>query len=258
MKLYLPFLLIVLLSGCGQTTTALTSVNEPIQKEVMSSESPEVKEDEQTTTETPNDLEADLSMYAQWAIDEETLQYNLVRSPDLVDCASVLGGQTGGGDLLSTLIVDTATRDMLNLDVYSVEYIKSLEKNIAQKSQQLYKQNFYAFFICHLGDGVDVVAGYLNFSNEITSSYKIGEEPTLAIVNNGAVTLYQDIQLINNTATGAEVEACTPELVDNAIKWTCFEGLIHEGDYSVGSSLKEWTIPLDGGTVSARDYELLD
>lgn len=210
-----------------------------------------------------NDNEENLqdpSVYEQWAINEQALSYYLVTNRDWADCVSMIAGQTDGGDLLSTLIVDTATRDKVLLDTYSVDYLKQLEKKIAVKTQERFQQNFYAFFVCHLGEGIDIAAGYQYFIEHNADSKKFdpffeGKQPTLALVNNDEVTLYQDIRLINNTATGAEVEACSPELLSDAVRWRCFLGLVHDDEGTTGSWLKEWDISLTNGEVTSREYQ---
>jgi hypothetical protein len=122
-----------------------------------------------------------------------------------------------------------------------------------------------------LGDGVDVATGVLwpqGKSNVLmTDAYDLEHYKdkgydraygtgALVIVHDNTVSLYKDIQTYNNTATGAEVYACKGALKGKNVLWSCFLGLHSNADDTVidGSYMAEWTIPLDGGKVTKREY----
>lgn len=193
------------------------------------------------------------SVYQQWVIPSDTVEYNLVSSPTVSkDCGFMLSGYTAGGDLLSTLIVDEQARSILDLQVFTPEYLIELERSIVHETQTQFSQDFYAFYVCHLSDEIDIAAGY-----QSVPSYGLGDAPTLAIRQKGHISLYQDIQLIDQTATGAESSVCDAELEDDRLLWTCFLGFEMSNGVIAAQQMREWTIPLSNQReVSVRDFSL--
>jgi|GEM_PF-3467165 len=214
--------------------------------------------------------------YKQWMLSPEIISENMVdwstMNRDLTDCYGLMNGNNDGGDLLSTIIADDATRTQLRLKVYTPEYVMALENKIVAFTHKKDNADFYASSVCHLGNGVDIATGGLwpqgqktitDADKEVTDKENAMKglprppEPksSLIIVNNNDVLEYNDIQLMNNTATGAETYPCGGTLKGSNILWNCFLGLEgNDKDGVTGSSMEEWTIPLDGGKVTTRKY----
>jgi len=186
------------------------------------------------------------------------------------DCVGLWNGETYGGDLLSTMIVDDGARSVMNLKLYTPEYVYNLENKIVDMTHEDYSADLYAFKVCHLGPELDVVAGGTwpmgesniiqdgKFKGEI--DFDFPEEALLIIVNGDEILTYDDIKLIDNTATGAESAPCSAKLEDeDTVLWSCFMGLHAEDGYVTGSDMKYWSIPLDGSEPTVwEDTEYLD
>jgi len=216
------------------------------------------------------DLGDSLSSYNKWKLPQQIVEnnFNYFRDDSTKDdCVGLENGITGGGDLLSTLIVDNAARDTIKLEAYSSDYVIKLEKAIANGAKEKYNSDFYAFKVCHLSDNVDAVAGILwptgkstlqtdgKFEGDVVFGF--GDNRVIAVVKDFFPVFFDDVQTLNNTATGGEVMPCGSKLSDDGqnVLWTCFRGLYHNTEESVdGSNMTEWILPIDGGATTKRDY----
>lgn len=213
--------------------------------------------------------------YKKWTLSPEILAKNSAdwRILNQTDCVGLFNGRTEGGDLLSSMIADhEKMAGLTNLKTFTADYVLKLENSIVAYANKKYDKDFYAFSVCHLADGIDVVAGDLwpkgeqvatlaekekmsNAGLEANIKKNAAKGAGLMIVNNGKVMGYDDIQLISNTATGAEASPCKGKLVGKAVVWACFQGLHGDSKNGIdGSKMAEWTIPLDGGKVVKREY----
>ncbi|OGJ45357.1 hypothetical protein A2272_02850 [Candidatus Peregrinibacteria bacterium RIFOXYA12_FULL_33_12] len=213
--------------------------------------------------------------YSLWAITGDSLIYNIwnqvneSKNGKDMDCVDVINGDTGGGDLLSTLIVNDEARAKLNLNIYTKDYLKNLEVNVVNFTISEYDSDFYAFNICNLADDIDVIAGYRypkNKNSKVTETQttypkgsSIGDEnedfkdkPILIVKNKENIFAYENIKLLDNTATGAEVTPCQASIEGENIKWSCFESMYRENGELKGSNIKYWLIPLDGGSPEEK------
>lgn len=254
-------------SVAKEETASILIVPTQQSEEVVSTETQEVVTKE---AETVKLVAAD---YKKWMLSPDILDANIFdwQNRSEADCFDTMNGSIDGGDLLSTLIADDGTRSKLKLDVYTSDYVMGLEKKVVNFTHTKEKSDFYASSVCHLGDGVDVLTGVLwpqgksnvymtdayNSEHYKDKDYDRAEGTgALVVVHNDTVSLYKDIQTYNNTATGAEVYACKGAIKGKNILWSCFQGLHSNTDDTVidGSYIAEWTIPLDGGKVTKREY----
>lgn len=202
--------------------------------------------------------------YKDWFIPKDIIQSNSFDhfggNENKTDCVGLYNGSTGGGDLLSTIIADADARALMTLKTYTPDYAKKLEGKISEFTLNNSQEDFYAFYVCHLKDNVDVAAGYLwphlksttlqegKFTG--TLDPKFGDKNALFVLTYNNIHFYDNIQLLDNTATGAEVYPCGAELAGNQIIWDCFTGLNHDPkDGVVGSNFKKWQINLKDGSV---------
>jgi hypothetical protein len=196
--------------------------------------------------------------------EESFLQYLLWPYFDFdvprTDCLGMKGGETYGGDLLSTLIVNDKVRalSLVRLKVYSKDYLKALEKKAATYTQSTEKSDFYAFSVCNLGKDYDVMAGYLWPAGQKTTSEKLDDaQKILLLANKDKVYGFKDIQTIDKTATGGEVGPCTPLLKNGNLEWTCFTGLGQEpngqGAEKTFGQYRNWQISPDGKILKTWD-----
>ena len=182
--------------------------------------------------------------------------YNLSGSSGR-DCISVNSAYATGGDLLSSLAGDDGLRGAVDLKNYSPRYVLNLKKQINLYTEREYGRNLFAFHVCNLDSGLDLVAGYLwsgtsspYFINSdmIKVKDEFFNEPILVLVNKGAVIEIKDVQSFGANGTGGETGPCDAKLsADNTIAWDCFGGL---GDEAVSNStygkVNHWQIGLDG------------
>lgn len=263
------FFISLLISGCQQAQAPeAPPMDEHVTREpVVIDQTPEVEpgdiprhstdQEDSPFDEVPphaTDLEEptfDVSAYQQWILPQDTLEWNrgnflMDHDKELgrVDCVDLENGSTGGGDLLSTLIADPVARAMMNLSLYSPEYVRDLEKRLVEAVGD----SFYASMVCHLGEGIDVIGGSIGGDVEFHAGDGTGL--SLAVSRPNGVDIFHDIQLYNQTATGGEVNACTGELSGDEILWTCFMGFVFSEDDSIEyESSKTWIIYDNGDPV---------
>jgi len=187
-------------------------------------------------------------IYKQWEIEFPSDNYYGFEGYASSDCIGMANGQTYGGDLLSSLIVNKKMRAQMDLDIYTPEYIQSLEKKLAEFSQYRYSSDFYAFYVCHLDEGLDLAAGYFWPHGAKANKLLSYEERNLLVVNEEDVYEVYNVEIMHKTATGAEVYPCSAELINGRIKWSCFMGLALDEDdeYVIGSNYEYWTISVYG------------
>lgn len=199
---------------------------------------------------------ADYSTYAQWVVPADKLKNVLTMEGE--DCVSVDSGYTYGGDLLSTMIASADARALMNLNVYTQAYVKSLEGKIVAQTHAKWSKDFYAFYVCHLMENVDVVAGFIfpqgqSATAGVTENYGFGklnyDDRALALVHGDKAFLYaeNEVRTIGNTATGAEPPICTGEAIMNGVLWKCFMGLhMDANDNPDGETWGFYNLMLDG------------
>lgn len=90
------------------------------------------------------------------------------------DCLGILGGKTLGGDLLTTFVDDGRFKEAIEyhyansrgitsspFTYYTTSYIKKIQDITTNFIKIKYHTNFYSYYVCHLGESLDVVAGSL-------------------------------------------------------------------------------------------------
>ncbi len=248
------------ITGCSFSFNASTDTK--AQPPVVNTVSSTPSETANKTSKTPID-------YAQWAlpknvIDSNFREYKGPNDKPNYDCLGLYNGDTGpnGGDLLSTLISDSESRKLMDLKIYTPEYITSLEKKIANYTHANYQADYYAFKVCHLSDGIDVLAGYLwpqnlarhddtlKFPNVWETTNK---KALVVVVNHDQTYGYQNLRVLGNTVTGAEVPPCSATLQGDAIDWDCFNHVDFSNGIDEAKNYSDhWLLPLNGGTPKVQ------
>jgi hypothetical protein len=253
MKLFIFFITLCLFGfGCGQVQT----ISQPIST-VSPSEKVEEKnqEVEKTAVDSGNN-----SVYEKWAIHDENILR--VRKDDRLnwtdeerkqnkpkgfqaefanyeqDCVALDSTQIGRGDLLSTMIVNDAFRNRLNLSVYNPAYLKKIEKQFAQFTQSTYKKDFFAYQLCHLDKNIDIASG---------------DKGVLLLYNSTVVEMEMEgVRRFNQSVTGAEVYPCSVRKEKEFIIWSCSVGYnFSEGKYTH----KDWQFDLSGKLIGVKEIE---
>lgn len=229
--------------------------------ETQQTTTPETQQPTQQATagQTQETTTLTLRDYKKWMLSAAIIEENIADWENWgeQDCYGLMNGVNGGGDLLSTLIADNDTRAKLDLKAYTPEYVMALEKKIVGYTHRQYSNDFYAISVCHLGKGIDAVTGILWPQGKAMPTQPYGthlSKDALIIVNNNDVMSYEDIQTLNNTATGAEVYPCSGKIEKQNVLWSCFQGLHIDKDNVTGANMAEWKIPLDGGKITKREY----
>ena len=198
----------------------------------------------------------------------EADEYNII-SNSASDCVSVYSRYTAGGDLLSSLAGDKGFRCAVSLDIFSPQYVQALKEKVNQYTENKYNKNLFAYHVCNLQNGFDVVAGFL-WSNTTSPYYieevkspnsdrapykRIGEKvdfsknPVLLLINKNGVHELKDVQNFGATATGGETGPCEATLnKDNTILWKCFAGLVHVDGGAHGFDAY-WLLSYDGDII---------
>lgn len=230
------------------------------------------------TLQVPNtqtheeEVKGPYSAYAEWAIPDENLLYDgedpeFVGMHERIDCISMWSANTGGGDLLSSLIVNDKLRSILFLNKYSKPYLASLEYDLVTHADK----DVYAVSVCAIEDEVDAVIAYLLPRGEelmyTPEQYKMhrlktgedyverGEWALIVRHPEGIATLF-DVQTYNKTATGGEVSPCDMSVKENTLTIDCFITLVR-GDNVIGASSnyeKTHFNLLTGEKISSEEY----
>ena len=252
MKKVFLFVFLLLLAGCGQTIppaipTPTTTVPATDQLTITPTQ-PENNQPEKVL---------DLNIYKKWKLPQRVVSANqsYFKDSGVSDCIGLENGFVDGGDLLSTLIIDSDARKLMNLKAYSSEYVLKLENAVVKASHEKYSSDLYAFSVCHLSDNVDIVAGILWPTGKSSTDSSFGERKILVLVNNFSPVFFENVSTLNKTATGAGVMPCSATLSANQnVLWSCFTGLHFNGSQVDGSKMTEWTLSLIGGIPLKRDY----
>ncbi len=200
--------------------------------------------------------------YNKWAfpdIDAPGFQDCLARAEGQGDCVGVENGNTCGGDLLSSLIVNDVNRSQLTLKKYTKDYLVDLEGKIAKYTQTNYKSDFYAVSACNLDDGMDLSIGYYwpqgkEIKNKGSYTSVLTGDMHLLLADTAGVREISDVQYFDKSATGAGTLPCSGKLVEGNIQWSCFMGLEPDKNGDMGSSVKYWLIsPSDGKVIKTWD-----
>lgn len=220
-------------------------------------------EDESTDTTDDTDTEQESNFikdYQNSKIPQQTIDASLV---DLgtngpTDCFEMYNGDTGGGDLLSTLIVSDELQRNLKINNYRPPYLEELEQKVTSSVHTQFNSDLYAFKVCHLGNNSDIIAGHLwpkgqspivqegTFSG--TPNPNFGIKRALAIRYGDKVNVYDNIKVLDNTATGAEVTPCSATSEENGVRWKCFVGMEKDPNGNViGNRVKEYLFSFEGG-----------
>jgi len=191
--------------------------------------------------------------YSQWFLPE----YAYVEDYG-TDCVGVMSGWTYGGDLLSSLIADPATRAKVSLNLYTPDYLKNLEKAVVEQTHAKWDKDFYAHYVCNLGESGNILAGYLypKGLSATEGAYEYAEtgnlstdDMVLVSMHGDEIDFYQDMRLIGNTATGAEPPICTASAIEDGFMWSCFLGLHWENDEIINGADMEYTNILFDGSA---------
>lgn len=179
------------------------------------------------------------------------------------DCIIMQNCDTEGGDLLSSLVYDDEFRNKLPLKKYTKDYLTNLKQKIDDYSKSKMSSDLFAAKVCNVGDGIDVVSGYLwpidqsRYEEEgkfVGNLKAIRENPAVFLIKDSKVVSYEDIQICSHTATGGESYPCGAKLVDNKIEYSCFMVLAHaENGDVVGSEMKYWSLDFEGSKPEAQE-----
>lgn len=211
---------------------------------------------------TPESQEGRLIPHNQFS---STLIY--ANGYERADCVGLDNADPSGGDLLTTLADDQAVRAQLQLKALTPEYARGLHVSIIAATSKE-GNDFYAHYVCHLADGVDLVAGrrwpqgastgYDTANSRYVTDFEAAKKE-LVLVKAGGARFFTDIQVQDGNATGGETSPCLATLEGKKIRWTCFQGLHFKGrepNQSTIESYQDWLLPLDGGAVIAgKPYE---
>ena len=188
--------------------------------------------------------------------------YNLTE-PKNTDCVAVYSKYTSGGDLLSSLEKNQTMRSLVPLQKFSPEYITEIKTKVNQYTINQYQKNLFAFYVCNLQDGIDLVAGhlwlntktpyyiqddYIQVANELSDSPL--ENQVLLLINKNKVHELKNVQNFTNTATGDETEPCDAKLnSNNILEWRCFAELEESEDNMIYEKYNNWLIGLNGEII---------
>ncbi|MFA6486360.1 MAG: hypothetical protein WCT40_03270 [Candidatus Magasanikbacteria bacterium] len=199
---------------------------------------------------------------------DDWLQFYIAPSTK-IDCVGVENANTLGGDLLSSLAGSDLLRSMVSLKIYTSQYIKNLKDQVNLFTQKSYDQNMFAYHVCNLKNGMDIVVGSLWSSTtspyyiegkSIVVSEEFYQNSIVLLVNENGTHEIRDIQESTKTATGGETGPCDVALnQDNTISWQCFAGLGQDDkNNSTYGKYANWTLSYDGQVIKTwqtRDNE---
>ncbi len=191
------------------------------------------------------------ALYEQWSMKSDMGYYD-VNDYERDDCMGMWNGNNHDGDLLSSLIADGDFRSLRSLDRYTPAYVMGLENRVAGYTKAEHDADFYAFYTCNFGDGIDLVAGYYNPAGTVYQFEWEGltdSNRKLLLVNGNDVHEFPNVRTLDNTLTGGEVSPCTAEETRSAISWSCMIGptIGDDGDVSwEGMRKREYILGFDG------------
>lgn len=238
MNIKLVAILFLMVSALGAGCATKSSVTVPLAKEVQPIA---------TVSETQ---EKSLMSFDSLLIPMEAEEFGAMTATyDRDDCVGMLNGDTKYGDLLYTLSVDDDMRSVLPLRALTKEYVRGLHDTIYRVSSK----QFYAFYVCHLDEHTDVLAGDFwphdwnvreamspEFMKTFYKTHSVDELPKpeskLIIIQDQNIyeydgfdfTTMKGIPLQNSTATGGETAPCNAQLEQGKLAWKCFMGLNFE------------------------------
>ena len=199
--------------------------------------------------------ENEREQYKKWSLSNNNFS-SLYFDYGQYDCLWFTSDFSGSWDLLSSLIIDQKFRDEMSgkqdldndwnyepnptsLKVYTPEYILNLDKTLAKKL----KKNFYARYVCHIGDNTDIIAGSYKSAARISN---------VLILRNGnnVFILPKKIQIYGNSYTWGDVEHCKASMEDkNNITWRCWLGFLRDKSGVIWDQSKVYTIWLKNGKL---------
>lgn len=200
---------------------------------------------------------------------------------DRNDCIGFHAGSTNGGDLLTTLIQDKEIYHTLSalpafgkekdqqtthFDIYTPAYLTSLHTRANTFIQKKYDQDLYSYYVCHLGPGLDIVAGnrwfastspyYYDDIRGVTTVKRFENSPVVLLLQSSTIHSFIGLQTIDQTQTGGDyIYPCQAALQNEQITWTCSAGR-HDcpNGVSVGKEMS-WTLSLNG--VPSKPKEII-
>lgn len=200
----------------------------------------------------PTSTVTNIELYKQWAYPANSKVF--VEQFDKVDTVGVEYPEYDNADLLSSLIVGgknlhTYNEGALNLAAYTREYLISLERDFARYTQANNNGDFYAAYVTHLSDGIDVASGKVGL--------KRSGSPGIALlrVNGRVYELENPPRIFNRSATGAGVYSCLASLKNKEILWTCFDGFdANKTSGEMEALMIETRYSLTGKKIATREY----
>ncbi len=186
------------------------------------------------------------------------------------DCVGVENGYTFGGDLLNSLAGDEKAQQKVKLSVFSSSYLSSLRARLDKYIATHYSSNLFPFYVCHLAEGIDLIAGSLwpkdksPYSIKTSTSYrdpdqvfydvKVSDEfmheKTLLLLRSDTEYEFKNIQTIIANATGGETRPCDAALTKSGIHWSCFTGLgVDAKNNATFEMYDDWLLSLDGKII---------
>lgn len=195
------------------------------------------------------------------------------------DCLGVTGGRTLGGDLLTTFVNNERFKGAIEqhyasshgvttspFSYYTKPYIKNLLAITNGYIQNKYHKDLYSYYICHLDESLDVVAGSI-WNSRISPYYfnknwqgvdtvsAFTSSSRVLIIRKNVVQEFKDIQTVDHTATGAEVYPCKASFQNNRVVWACFSRIFSCSDRAGTAEMYTWNLNFNG-TRSERIVKL--
>lgn len=194
------------------------------------------------------------------------------------DCLGYEGGQTMGGDLLTTLLRDPRVPAEFktlddegsesHLSAFTPAYLQKLLTKTDMYLRKIYPgHSLYSYYLCHLGDSFDILSG--NVWEDTKSPYRINEttghietteafsaSPIILVIRNNKVEEYKNIETLGVAQMNTQTYPCSASLTYEDINWTCFAGLYECPGYLVTVARQHSWIIFEDGTVLTKPERL--
>lgn len=184
-----------------------------------------------------------------------------VASSTTRDCIGITNGNTSGGDLLHSLSGDIDFRSVVELRALSVAYAISLQDTVDRYIDEAYTgHDFFAYYVCHMQSGLDVVAGYVwpddtspyeVVHNAIDINKNFFTRAIVLIVNGRSVYEVSEVDTLPVESTPDNAGLCHAAQDSAAIQWSCYSGKTTES--ATSTMTRQWTITMKGVVIGQRD-----